>query len=387
MGMTLRAGKPDPYEVRKEVDNYENTSLFDNMLINGKSVASRKQRRERRREQAQQKKQLDLQKSSDMTKKSPKLANNSQNMKQAAWIKIAQVKLAINYVLRNRGRSKSAAGIGGFMQGFAPMVQQGFNRFGQSMGNMASNVRQGFQNNVRSGINTAVNSNMATNAANTFQQMRPPAFTSPVQAPMFQSRNPISGDQFNQLSNPRDFKTLRGIVGPAVRNNDGSKAWDSSSDTYNFAEGDWDSYQRERDRIESGWNQLDDAEKEKYKRSYDRHIAALDRWKATQDYRDENPLSESYDAPGTLPGIAENPGGGGWQPASGSRPFDPGVPSLEPVEYDSAGEIPGDYDAMRNEFFRSAPAGEAYSYGPNVGAPRNPQADIQRGAIRRPGLG
>lgn len=102
MGMTLRAGKPDPYEVRKEVDNYENTSLFDNMFINGKSVASRKQRRERRREQAQQKKQLDLQKSSDMTKKAPKMANNSQNIKQAAWIKLAQIKLAINYVLRTR---------------------------------------------------------------------------------------------------------------------------------------------------------------------------------------------------------------------------------------------------------------------------------------------
>ncbi len=109
MGFTLRAGILKPNEVRKAVDNYETNSLDDNILLNGKYVKDRKKRREYRRDLAQRKRES---KDATMTKEAPKQASfvdNNEQIKQAALLKLATLRLSINYVLRNRGLNKQAA--------------------------------------------------------------------------------------------------------------------------------------------------------------------------------------------------------------------------------------------------------------------------------------
>ena len=106
MGFTLRAGNLKPNEVRKAVDNYETNSLDDNILLNGKYVKDRKKRREYRRDLAQRKREsMNQDKNAIMTKEAPKQASfvdNNERVKQAALLKLATLRLAINYVLRNR---------------------------------------------------------------------------------------------------------------------------------------------------------------------------------------------------------------------------------------------------------------------------------------------
>lgn len=105
MGFTLRAGNMKPNEVRKDMDNYEVNSLDDNMYLNGKSVKDRKKRREYRRDLAQRKRE-EQDKTATMTKEAPKqknfVDNNEQMKKQSALLKLASLRLAINYILRTR---------------------------------------------------------------------------------------------------------------------------------------------------------------------------------------------------------------------------------------------------------------------------------------------
>ena len=468
MGMTIRAGKPDPYQVRKEVDNYENTSLFDNMFINGKSVESRKRRRERRRELAQQKKQdTNLQKTSDMTKKAPKiasLANNSENTKQAALIKLATIRLAINYILRNRGMNKQAYGGNMPMQQPMPTSRTSIPRSNMNLGRstmtasdwdnkypeVESTIRTPYQMNIwrnkglsdqqidayvkrqtlkrmqsrygaRPGSNPAQPSTVTNSGANTVRgnQMQQPIGGVVDSSPVAITPIPTTGSSvkvpppsqpgrvrgqlrdYNTVVNSlraRSFQDLRRSIGQMAKNTEGNGIWDKNTGRYNFEPGDWDAYQNERDRIERGWAQMNEAERAQHQKSYDMHINALDAWREMQDMYGDSAPDTNYNVdsiPDSLPGIPENAGlpGGGWQAAGGSAPFVPqDMPTLEPIQYasptyDPADDIPGDYDAMRNEFIESAPAGEVYNWGPNVGAPINPEADIYRGAPQHPGLG
>lgn len=393
-----------PYEVKGLVDNLGgNNGLNNHVKIKGINVGKRIDRRERRREQAQMAampKPNNLQKNSDMVKKAPKqasLVNNSENnMKKAAWIKLATIRLAINYILRNRGISKQAAPMlfGSPSGPKTPNLQQrvqadntrkmqeaqsspeawdarrravestirtpsmmrawqrnGFtdqqiNQYVQDQvnkkmsvygprpqatasqvnrGYMAPNLSTGVSNVVvpprqgRGQLNTVGGSSLGNGSV---IDNAPPLPNNP-DTPM-----PTTGAMINVPPRQgrgqmrRDINTLRQAVGPIAKG-----IWHKGTNSYNFAEGDWDAYQRERDRIESGWAQMNDAERAKYQNSYDRHINALDTWKKEQE---------------SLPGIAENPDGGGWRPAGGSRPFDPGIPTLGPIQYANPGSQPFD---------------------------------------------
>ena len=106
MGTTLRKDSLSPGQVRRDMDNYETSSLDDNILLNGKYVKDRKKRREYRRDLAQRKREsMNQDKNATMTKEAPKQASfvdNNEQVKQAALLKLATLRLAINYVLRNR---------------------------------------------------------------------------------------------------------------------------------------------------------------------------------------------------------------------------------------------------------------------------------------------
>lgn len=116
MGFSLRPGKLSPQQVKKEIDAEENSFYDKNLFINGKTVGDRIKRREYRRDLAQRKKNpplldtnLTQSKDADMIKRSQNLVDNNgkvqyAQVKQAALIKLALMRLAINYILRNRSQ-------------------------------------------------------------------------------------------------------------------------------------------------------------------------------------------------------------------------------------------------------------------------------------------
>ena len=122
MGFSLRPGKLSPQQVKKEIDTKENSFFDKNLFINNKTVDDRIKRREYRRDLAQRKlldTNLTQSKDADMIKRSQNLVDNNgkvqyAQVKQAALIKLALMRLAINYILRQRattdGMEKSAWG-------------------------------------------------------------------------------------------------------------------------------------------------------------------------------------------------------------------------------------------------------------------------------------
>ena len=306
MGFTIRQGQLSKGAVRRDMDNYEINSLDDNMIVNGKSVKDRKKRREYIRDLTQRKRDMNQNKSATMTKEAPKQASfvdNNERIKQAAWVKLAMVRLAINYVMRNRLMSKQAA---------MPM--------GNSLPTAHKTPSMGY---------TGRSMGSATPM---------PTTGSVVQVSPRQGRGQMrSFDTIqNNMRDPRSSAQIRESLGSATKG-----IWDKGSGSYNFADGDWDAYQQERDRIERGWAQMNEAERAKYKKFYDRHINALDAWKGVQDYRQENPIPDNYSVPDYLPGIQENPTGSGWRSPSGSMPFVPkDMPVLEPIQYANPGARP-----------------------------------------------
>ena len=254
------ADKLSPYQVRGLVDNAEGSKgLFNHYKIKGIDVGKRIDRRERRRKQAKLSttpKSTNIQKTSDMYKQAPKqasLVNNNEKImdkqvKQAAFVKLATIKLAINYVLRNRLMSKQAApGFGPTSQD--PTMNMGY--VGQSSGKGVSM----------------------------------PATGATVQVPTRQGRGQMRDFDTisNSMADPRSFQTLRKMITPIAQG-----VWTRKTNTYDF-NGDWNAYQRERERIESGWQQMNEAEKAKYENSYKRHIAALNRWRDFQNM--QNPTT------------------------------------------------------------------------------------------------
>lgn len=336
MGTTIRRGKLDPYEVRKEVDNYENTSLFDNMFINGKQVGARKARRERRREQAQQKRQplleTNLQKSSDMLKKAPKqasLVNNNENIKQAAFLKLATIKLAIRFIQRNRGMSKQADTGNqvspyqsptvrevnklynpGWMNRslFNPRTSQGSTSSANTPTNVNPSPSSSGDTNVIPTQNNAVdagspgavplNTGGAGSAVNnqstsSFYNNWFTPFNSMLSLPNRTARA-VSG-QIPRLPYVRSAKEIRqgsGTQGPNIK-------WNKDNSTYSV-EGDAletgkQKLLEERSRIDAIWNSMSQEEKIHYGMYYNQHIADLD--KQIQDIDNKLEYTPTEQAP------------------------------------------------------------------------------------------
>ena len=215
------ADKLSPYQVRGLVDNAEGSKgLFNHYKIKGIDVGKRIDRRERRREQAKLSttpKSTNIQKTSSLVNNNEKIMDKQ--VKQAAFVKLATIKLAINYVIRNRLMNKQAAP------------------------NPATNPQQP--------VPTASG--------------RPMQYSSPMPQP---TQAPVNWKQ-----RTADIKKRLGVNGPT------NVGWNKNTGRYNVRgarpEMALQSLEEERQRIEGIWNQLTPEEKAHYEPMYKKHLAAL----------------------------------------------------------------------------------------------------------------
>lgn len=370
MGFTLRAGNLSKKEVRQETNSLAKSRYTGNIFVNGKTVNDRLANREYQKEYYQRKKKkrplLDTNlvesKESDMVKKAPQkvafVDNNELSMntriKQAAWVKLATLRLAINFILRNRGLTKQAWGFPvararaarglpvrrprarAAVYGSQPTYSQGsMTRSPNGSASAPASIAGGPYSEpapAPTQVTPPVASKPAPSAPgvtpqaiNDFKNIRDTALTAgnvarkgindymqqglntmnqiatnalnyypEHRAPApFEDTKPLTAEDWEDMTDVRDQATLKSMAAPIAEG-----IYDKATGTYDF-KGDYNAAQQERDRIEGLWGQLTPAEQRKYQTAYDNRIKALDSWEQQQHYRD-NPEALERDRNSTL---------------------------------------------------------------------------------------
>ena len=166
---------------------------------------------------------------------------------------------------------------------------------------------------VRAAFGQAQAANRAGMSQNPAYMQRSPAGSASAPAgiaPMAEPSTPAPTAQPAPMAQPapqqpniRPTKELRQFFGPS----NGVK-FNRRNGTYNFNEGDWSAYQNERERLDRGWSQLNDAEKAKFQPVYDKHMQALDRWSAGQADTDKYTIDGEPGGPRIADLRDDNPG-------------------------------------------------------------------------------
>lgn len=371
------ADKLSPYEVGGLTTLLGSKGLDNHVKIKGKSVGKRMDHR-KYYDLARRNESSNINKTSDMVKKTTKqssLVNNNEKImnKQVkeAFVKLATIKLAINYVLRNRLMSKQAAPGGFGPTSHNPTMNMGYvGRAPAAPGLVGGSIPDNRPFSV-GGYTIDPSMNRTQNPAGFSMN----SFNSSAPAPNFSARQAPVQTRRQQTA---DLKKRLGLSGPNI-------TWNKDNSTYDLGgrrpEEARQALEEERARIEGAWNQLNEAERMRYGRYYDRHMSDISRQlgdiENQQAYAEQptkpnkpafdNRVDNTYDGAGkemsgvAYNGYAENPDGSGWKPASGSAPFVPkDMPTLEPIQY--AGPTPADPRVVPNDPRYQSPVYNGFAY-------------------------